>query len=140
TGLNPFFGEHKARSSWVLGGDHGPNNNRFAGGAYFQAYINSSEYTMFNLSFNNYVGLYLEDEEIQLGNPSSEPRAGGVNYNQHHKQKVESIFADIYPESGQRTTAQLKAIYSNLSGIAYYPISERFYWDENQEGAIPDLS
>jgi hypothetical protein len=139
-GTTPLNGSHESKTSFVVGGDHGPNIDRYAGGCYFQAHTGVGEFTMYNLKFNNYIGLKLDTGNINIGVNSMDLRAGEVNYNKNGTDNNASVFADIYPESGQRNTAQLKTVFSNISAITYFPISERLYWDESEEGSINDLS
>ena len=130
----------KAKSSWVIGGDKGKNNEHFSGGCLFQGKINDNHYGEFNLNFNNYVGLTLTDSTEDIGIPSQTTRLGLIEYNKNGSTEEESIFADIYPSSGQRTTADLKRVFGNISGLSYRPISPRYYWEDTQDEADPEIS
>jgi hypothetical protein len=130
----------KAKASWVVGGDKGKNNDHFAGGCLFQGKINDKHFGEFNLNFNNYLGLTLTDSIEDIGNPSQTNRLGLVEYNKNGSTEEESVFADIYPGSGQRTTDDLKRVFGNISGLAYRPISARLYWEDTQDQADPEIS
>jgi hypothetical protein len=130
----------KAKSSWVIGGNKGKNNDHFCAGGLFQGKLSETSYVEFNLKFNDYLGLTLTNSTEILGSPSQSNRLGVASFMLNGSSQNESVFADIYPSSGQRTTADLKRVYSNLLGLSYYPISPRYYWDNSQKDADPEIA
>lgn len=139
--LVPEFGSFKGRTSWVVGGESGKNTDHYAGGAFFQARSGRYTYAEFNVAYNDYVGLTLTEGQQFLGAPAGvSGELAGEDVYETDGFKDHSILADIYPANGQRSTADLKRIYSNINSLSYFPISKRMYWDETIEDADPDIS
>lgn len=141
TSLVSETGDFKARSSWVVGGEYGKNSEHFAGGAFFQARSGEETYAEFNVRYNDYVGLKFTEGIQLLGVPAGVTGQLACQHEPETGQTREhSILADIYPASGQRTTADMKRIYSNINALSYFPISKRMYWDNTSEESIPEIS
>lgn len=132
TGQTTEMMDHKAKASWVIGGNKGKNGEGYSGGAYFQGkFGGGDDWAVFNLNFNDFLGITLNNTTELLGTPAPGTRLGSVEYNLTGNTESHSLLVDIYPNAGQRTTADLKRVYSNISGLSYFPISERFYWESD---------
>jgi hypothetical protein len=127
--------KRSGKASWVEGGNSLKNNDNFSGGAWFQAYLNDTNYGIYPIYYNDYVGLTL-DAPIPIATPSTadakyvftdgEP----VNTSQINQIVHGSQLVNIYGPNGQRTPDMIKSVYGNIDGNRYTPISARMTWDE----------
>jgi|GEM_PF-4119355 hypothetical protein len=133
----------EGKANWVVGGSGLKNNAGFSGAAFVNAREKTGDeisYYHFPIHFNDYVGITIPSK-LSLGEPAPFSEEDGLKQNEMlGEQKSSAALVNIYQKGGPRSVDTLKSIYATTLSESYQQISPRMYWDNQVEGADPEIS